>query len=64
MITAITGLKWEMFVSVGSKLQHTFLVFYSLCATSTGACETHNPFHASPSVVSCCSAVSSFFCLC
>lgn len=45
-ITAITGLKWEMFVSVGSKLQQTFLFFYTLCATPAGACETHHPFHA------------------
>lgn len=26
--TAITGLKWEMFVSVGSKLQQSFYSFF------------------------------------
>lgn len=45
-ITAITALKWEMFVSVGSKLQQTFLFFISLCAAPAEACETHHLFHA------------------
>lgn len=44
MITAIMGLKWEMLVSVGSKLQQTFFFFLHSMCNSRGTCETIHSF--------------------
>lgn len=37
MITAIMGLKWEMLVSVGSKLQQTFFFFFTFYVQLQGS---------------------------